>query len=178
MNHSEIIQLAVREGFCAASVLPMNRVVFDHSFLRYCEENLCGGYGANYSCPPDCGTPAEMKARLTGFDHALVVQTRWPIADYRDTQAIRAAKASHNCGMLRIIEVMKQENLRGLMAGASNCTLCDRCAALDGAPCRDPERRFSCLSAYCVFVKKLAEECGMEYFCADGSIALFGLYAF
>ena len=178
MNHSEMIRLALEEGFSAASVIGMDRVVFDAGFLRYCEENLCGNYGANYSCPPDCGAPAEMEKRLTAYRHALVFQTRWPITDYSDTAAIRAAKQFHNRGMLRVIDRMKQEGHAGAMAGASSCTLCERCAILDGEPCRDPERRFSCLSAYCVFVKKLAEECNMEYFCSDGSLALFGLYAF
>ena len=178
MTHSEIIQLALQEGFCSASVIPMNKVVFDHSFLRYCEDNLCGGYGANHSCPPACGTPAEMEARLTRFEHALVVQTKWPITDYSDVQAIRAAKLSHNKGMLRIIKALQLNGYAGVMAGASSCTLCDRCSALDNEPCREPDGRFSCLSAHCIYVKKLAEECGMEYFCADGGIALFGLYAF
>jgi hypothetical protein len=38
--------------------------------------------------------------------------------------------------------------------------------------------RYSCLSAYCVYVKKLADACGMEYACKDGRLAFFGLYAF
>lgn len=178
MNHSEIVQLALNEGFCAASVIPMDKVVFDQSFLRYCEDNLCGGYGANYSCPPDCGSPTEMESRLKHFRNALVVQTKWPITDYTDTTAIRAAKVSHNQGMMRIIEALNQEGHSGIMAGSSSCTLCSRCAILDQEPCKIPDKRFSCLSAYCIFVKQLAEDCGMEYFCTDGGIALFGLYAF
>lgn len=178
MTHAEIIQAALDEGFVSAAIIPMDKVVFDPSFRPYCEENLCGHYGANYSCPPDCGTPAEMENRLKSYTHALVLQTKWEISDYRDVQAIKAAKQSHNQGMLRVIEQLNLNGISGAMAGASSCTLCERCAILDSEPCRDPERQFSCLSAYCIYVKKLAEACNMEYACADGRLAFFGLYAF
>lgn len=177
MNHSEILQLASGEGFNAA-VIPMDKVVFDPSFRRYCEDNLCGNYGANYTCPPDCGEPDWMEAQLRKYENALVFQSKWNITDYTDIQAIKKAKLSHNQGMMRVIDKIQQAGFTGIMAGASSCTLCERCAALDGEPCREPERRFCCLSAHCVYVKRLAEECGMEYFCADGGIAFFGLYAF
>ena len=89
------------------------------------------------------------------------------------TESVREQQA-----MLRVIARLKQEGIRGKMAGASCCTLCERCAILDSEPCRDPERQFSCMSAYCIYVKALAETCGMEYTCSDGRLALFGLYAF
>ena len=119
-----------------------------------------------------------MKARLSAYKSALVLQTKWDITDYCDMPAIKAAKQSHNQAMLRVIARLKQEGIRGKMAGASCCTLCERCAILDSEPCRDPERQFSCMSAYCIYVKALAETCGMEYTCSDGRLALFGLYAF
>lgn len=178
MNSQDMISLARSEGFSAAAIADMRAVVFDSGFRKYCEENLCGRYGANYSCPPDCGTPDAMKARLSAYKSALVLQTKWDIADYRDMPAIKAAKQSHNQAMLRVIARLKQEGIRGKMAGASCCTLCARCAILDSEPCRDPERQFSCMSAYCIYVKALAERCGMEYTCSDGRLALFGLYAF
>jgi hypothetical protein len=34
------------------------------------------------------------------------------------------------------------------------------------------------MSAYCVFVKKLADHCGMEYDCGEGLLGLFGMYVF
>ena len=178
MLHADMIQIALNEGFSSAAVIPVDKVIFDSSFRPYCEENLCGHYGANYSCPPDCGSPEAMEARMRAYCRALVFQSKWDITDYRDAQAIKAAKQSHNQGMLRVIEQMKQAGYSGVMAGASSCTLCERCAILDGEPCRDPERQFSCLSAYCVYVKKLAEACDMEYTCTDGRLAFFGLYAF
>ena len=64
MTNEQIIQYAVDEGFAAAEIVDTCDIVFDPSFRPYCEENLCGQYGANYSCPPDCGSPEAMKQRV------------------------------------------------------------------------------------------------------------------
>ena len=178
MNERDILELTRGEGFSAVALIGMDEVVFDPAFRPFCEQNLCGKYGANYSCPPDCGTPAEMEARMRRYARALVFQTRWAIDDWRDEAQITHAKKTHNGAMMRVIERMRQRGLEGLMGGASGCCLCERCAALDHGPCPLPELRFSCLSAYCIHVRRLAETCGMEYVCADGSLAFFGLYAF
>lgn len=178
MTENAMLQLALENGFNAAAIIDTDKIVFDASFRPYCEENLCGSYGANYSCPPDCGTPEEMEHRLRQYRSALVFQSKWPITDYTDVAAIKHAKLTHNSGMFRVIEAMNAEGHFGLMCGASCCTLCERCAILDKQPCKHPDRCFSCLSAYCIYVQKLAEACDMEYTCSDGSLAFFGLYAF
>ena len=178
MTDCEILQLAHDAGFSAAAIIPTAEIVFDAAFRPYCEQNLCGQYGANYSCPPDCGPPEAMSARLLQHPRALVVQTKWQVDDWHDWAQIRHAKQSHNRAMLSMIDRLRQAGHSGLMCGASCCTLCERCAIRDHKPCAYPDRRFSCLSAYCIYVKKLADACNMEYTCADGSLALFGLYAF
>ena len=38
--------------------------------------------------------------------------------------------------------------------------------------------RYSCMSAYCIFVQKLAEHCGIDYDCGSGLLAFFGMYVF
>ena len=146
MTESEMLALARREGF-EAGIVETGEIEFDPRFRTFCAENLCGKYGANYSCPPDCGTPEEMRARIARYPRALVFRSEWPIADYQDQEAIRLAKREHNGGMLRAIDQMRAAGIEGTMAGASNCTLCARCKILDNAPCPVPERRFSCLSA-------------------------------
>lgn len=174
----EILQISHDAGFSAAALISTSEIVFEPSFRTFCAENRCGCYGANYSCPPDCGTPDEMKDRICAYDRALVLQTKWNIRDYSDIAAIKKAKRSHNTAMLSIVQKMQSNGMDGLMAGASCCLLCEHCAILQGEPCRFPSRRYSCLSAYCIYVKKLAERCNMEYCCSDGKLALFGLYAF
>lgn len=178
MNFESIIGSAVQEGFAAASIVDTSQIPFDPIFQTYCQENLCGKYGANYACPPACGTPEEMRLRIVAHKHALVLQTIWEIDGYGDSAAIKEAKKKHNAASLRLMKKLRSAGCDGFLAGASGCSLCDPCAMAEGLPCRFPDLRYSCLSAYCVFVKKLADRCGMEYDCGPGLLAFFGLYVF
>ena len=178
MESEKMIQYAVAEGFAAAAVVDTDQIVFDPAFRPYCAENLCGQYGANYSCPPDCGSPAEMKRRILAHRKALVLQSIWEVSDYSDAPAIKQAKQGHNAAELRVVQKMRADGHGGLIVGASGCALCSPCARAQGEPCRFPDLQYSCMSAYCVFVRKLAEACGMEYDCGEGLLALFGMYVF
>ena len=178
MEFENMISLAYDEGIAAAAVVNTEEIEFDHSFRVYCEENLCGQYGVNYSCPPDCGSPGEMEQRIKAHKHALVLQTIWEISDYSDSKAIKKAKTGHNAAQIALAKRFHAEGCPGFLVGASGCALCSPCAKTQGAPCRIPEYRYSCMSAYCIFVRKLAERCGMEYSLPEGLLAFFGMYVF
>lgn len=177
MDQTALIDLAVEEGFAAAAVIDTQQIPFDPMFRPFCAENLCGQYGVNHSCPPDCGTPEQMKARLLAKRQALVLQTIWQIEDLTDQAAIKEAKAGHNAAELRLVKRLRQQGIDGVIVGASGCALCKPCRKAQGLPCVFPDLQYSCMSAYCIFVKKLADRCGIEYDCGQGLLAFFGLYA-
>ncbi len=177
MDEARLLDLAREAGF-GAQLIDTAQICFDAGFLKYCEENKCGNYGANYSCPPDCGTPDEMRARVMRFSRALVLTTRRPMPDFSDLETFRRCKLDHNRRMLEIIHALRAQNMPCLMCGASNCALCERCAIIDGHPCVNPQDRYSCLSAYCVNVSELAKASGMAYSWNQGEMTLYGIIAF
>ena len=178
MTEQDMIELALAENFAGAVMVDTKDIVFDPIFRPCCEENLCGQYGVNYTCPPDCGSPEEMRQRLLSKKRALVLQTIWEIADYGDNKAIKEAKGAHNAATIRLAKRLRQEGCEGFLVGASGCALCEPCELVAHRPCRLPEFQYSCMSAYCVFVRKLAERCGMEYDCGSGLLAFFGMYVY
>ena len=64
MTKQALLELAGKLGFYRAAVVDTVAIPFEPSFRRFCEENLCGKYGANYTCPPDCGTAEDMRQRV------------------------------------------------------------------------------------------------------------------
>lgn len=178
MLEEDIIKDAFAEGFHAAKIISTDKIVFDGSFRAYCEENLCGQYGVNYSCPPDCGSVNQMKERVLSHSKALVVSTEWIIDDLSQSDKLRAAKTEHNAAMFRLIKKMRDEGHNGIMIGSSGCTLCRPCKLALGEVCAYPDMRYSCMSAYCIYVKKLAEECEMNYDYKDGVLPFFGMYVY
>ena len=175
MEAKELLALALELGFADAALIDTKELVFLPSFRPLCQENLCGKYGINYACPPACGTVEEMAARVRAWPQALVMQSMWDITDPLDPAQIKPAKAWHNRLTRQLIDRAGQP---GLMIGVSGCDLCSPCAMTSGEPCRFPDLRFSCMSAYCLFVQDMAEKCGMEYDCGPGIVAFFSMYCF
>ena len=178
MTNETLVQYALEEGFATATVIDTTDITFDPSFRPYCAENLCGQYGVNHSCPPDCGSPEEMKAKILHHKYALVLQSIWEIDDFSDTAAIKESKSAHNQAAIRLMKQARAGGTDGFLVGASGCALCKPCAKASGEPCRFPDLMYSCMSAYCIFVKKLADDCGLEYDCGAGQLAFFGMYVF
>ena len=177
MQEQEIIKLAEGMGFSAAYI-DTAEVVQDPSFRKFCEDNLCGKYNANYSCPPDCGTVEEVQQRLKAGKRALVLQSIWDIGSYDNKDEIQKSKKAHNAAILRFTESLRQAGHQGFCLGYGGCPLCDPCKRVNNEPCAHPDKKISCMSAYCIDVAKLAEKCGLEFAWVPEKLFLFGMYIF
>lgn len=177
MTDTELLELAKNEGF-AAALIPTNKIVTDPKFRPFCEENRCGKYGANYSCPPDCGTVEETRQRLTAQKRALVVQTVWDIDGYENKAVIQDVRKKHNTAVLHLTENLRKKGLSGFCLGYGGCSLCDPCKRVNEEPCPHPDKKISCLSAYCIDVAKLAAECCLPFAWEHDKLYLFGIFAF
>lgn len=178
MKDCDLLSAAAEAGFYTAALVDTEDIPFDFAFRKYCEDNLCGQYGANYSCPPACGSCEEMRRQIVSRKKALVLQTLWEIPDFRDISAILHAKNTHYHRSAALAEVLRHNGIPGFIVGAGGCSLCTPCALKEGLPCRFPEVRYSCMSAYCIYVKGLCDLCGMNYDFGPGRVAFFGMYVF
>ena len=177
MTDMELLKLAEREGFRAA-IIPADDVPVDGSFRKFCEDNLCGKYNANYSCPPSCGTVEQVHQRLFAEEKALVLQTIHEIGSYENKPAILESKKNLNIAVLHLTEKLRRLGLSCFCLGYGGCPLCNPCKQVEGEPCAFPEKRISCMSAYCIDVGKLANKCGLEFAWVPEKLFLFGMIAF
>lgn len=177
MTKQNFLDLAKEEGFLAAMLSP-TEIPVDVKFRAFCEQNICGRYGANYSCPPDCGEPEELHGRLLAEQSILVVETIWDIDGYEDKDIIRKVKAAHNAAVLRLMAKLKRSGYSGICTGYNGCPLCEPCKRVENQPCAYPELRISCMSAYCIDVAELATRSGLPFAWDPAKLHLFGLIAF
>lgn len=120
MTDQELLDLARAEGFLPALTVP-NRIPIDKKFRKFCEENLCGQYHANYSCPPDCGTVEELQQKLLQEEQVLILQTIQDIDGYENKPLIQQAKKTHNSMVLRLKAKLEQEGYDGFCSGYNIC---------------------------------------------------------
>ena len=176
MTDLELVQLAREAGFLAA-MIPAKDVPVDGSFRKFCEDNLCGKYNANYSCPPGCGTVEEVSRRLFARDRALVLQSIHNIGSYENKEAVLKSRNDLNTSVLRLTERLRDLGLDCFCLGYGGCPLCEPCRQVKGEPCAFPEKRISCMSAYCIDVGRLAGKCGLEFDWVPEKLFLFGMIA-
>ena len=176
LTKTELFSPAKAAGF-HVNVLKPEEIRINPDFRTFCEENLCGRYNANYSCPPDCGTIEELHKKLLKEDFVLVVQMKKIGVDKKDKTQISAIKGDHNAAILKLMNEYRALGYDGFCAGYSGCSLCKPCKRLFQQPCAHPELRISCMSAYCVDVADTAKKCGLEFSWEPGNLFLFGMLA-
>ena len=174
MTDMELLTLAKEAGFHAA-VLRAKDIPTDGIYRKYCEDNLCGQYNANYACPPGCGTVEQVHGRLFGMEKALVLQTIHEIGSYENKTAVAKAKKETNNAILRLTETLRNNGEQCFCLGYGGCPLCDPCKQMEGEPCDFPEKRISCMSAYCIDAGRLAKLCGLEFAWIPEKLFLFGM---
>ena len=177
VNDMELIKLAEDAGFRVA-LIPTREIPVDGSFRKFCEDNLCGKYNANYSCPPACGTVEELNEKMLAEEKALVVETIWEIESYENKTAVNHARITHNKAVMHLTEQIREAGYTGFCLGYNGCPLCNPCKQVEDKPCAFPEKKISCMSAYCIDVAKLAKKCELPFAWSNEKLYLFGLIAF
>ena len=103
----DIVKMAKQLGFDDAAVIDVKEIRFESEFRMYCEQNLCGKYGANYTCPPHCGSEREMRQKVLQHANALVLRSLHQGVKYSDNAAVRGAQVKHNNDMLTLVKELK-----------------------------------------------------------------------
>ncbi len=173
IDKEKIAKQAEEFGFTAVW-FPVSEIPTNPEYLKYCEVNRCGNYGANYACPPDCGTPDEMRARLDSAREALVLQSLWEIPGY-GTPEVLTSKAKHGAAVRRLRDSLRKEGFDVFAVGYGPCPICKPCKRKAGEPCPMPDQRVSCMSAYCIDAGELAKRCDLPFEWNPQRLHLFGM---
>lgn len=176
MIEQEILRIAKEVGIENSAFMNAKDLVFEFEFRKYCEMNQCGNFGKNYGCPPDCGTPAEMKDKVMKYSRALVLQNIQPVGDITDSAETGSLKKRHNAKIRIFINELEAKGIKGMAIMAGPCSACSPCAKVSGEPCRFPEKRASCLSAYGINVAELCKTCGLSWDHGKDKVGFFGIY--
>lgn len=176
MTDQQWMELALYAGARDAGVIDVRDIPFDAGFRDFCKEDVCGYFGRNWMCPPFVGEIQTLITRARGYTRALVYETVWEIADRQDKEGIRKAALLHDEVAQRLLEGSPIGDLLHLSAGA--CRICERCTAMDGAPCRYPEQALPSLEAYGIHVCALVEKCGLRYSNGEDTVTYFGAVLF
>ena len=131
--------------------------------IRWICENECLMYGRSWACPPAVGTVAECKKKCLSYPECLMVATITEVSDISNIEETLATRPAHEKLTNRVRDEMRELGVRPFILSTEACTICSRCAYLDGLPCRMPGAMHPCVESQGINVIPLLEKFGLEF---------------
>ena len=146
--------------------------------IRWICEHECPMYGKTWACPPGVGSVAECDAKCGQFYNALLIGTIVEVADIANIDETLSTRGDHEQITNQVRDLMRQQGVDPYVLSTEACALCDRCAYLDGQPCRFPETMHPCIESHGINIIPLLESCGLEFQFGDNMVTWYSLLLF
>lgn len=131
--------------------------------VRWICEHECAMYGKSWACPPGVGTVAECRDKCLRYEKCLAISTITEVEDISDMEQTLATRAGHEAVTDQVAGILKELGVQPFVLSTESCALCDRCAILDGKPCRMPEKMHPCVESQGINVVPVLERNGLEF---------------
>ena len=146
--------------------------------IRWICQNECPMYGKTWACPPGVGTVEECQQKCLSYNRCLVIGTITESGDISNIESALATRADHEKLTNQVRDAMVELGVRPYILSTEACAVCDRCAILDGLPCRMPGRMHPCLESHGINIIPTLEENGLEFQYGDNMITWYSLLFF
>jgi len=133
------------------------------SRIRWICENECPMYGKSWACPPGVGSVDRCRQVCMAYDHCLLISSIVEVRDIADMEETLATRPEHEALTEQVRELMQQQGIDPFILSTEACTVCDRCAILEGEPCRFPEKMHPCVESHGINVVDVLEKRGLEF---------------
>lgn len=148
------------------------------SRIRYICQAECPMYGKSWACPPAVGEVEACKKRCDAYANCLLVGTIVEVNDIADINEALSTRGDHEAVTNQIRELMRAQGVEPYILSTESCAECDRCAWLDGEPCRMPERMHPCIESHGINVIPVLEQNGLDFQYGSNIVTWYSLLFF
>ena len=131
--------------------------------IRWICEHECPMYGRSWACPPGVGSVCHCQEKCLSYENCLMISTIVEVADITNINETLATRPEHEAVTNQVRDLMRQLGTDPYILSTEACALCDRCAILDGQPCRFPEKMHPCVESHGINVVPVLEDRGLEF---------------
>ena len=131
--------------------------------VRWVCRQECPMYGKTWACPPGVGSVAECRQKCGSYKNCLMIATVTEISDIGNKEEALATRPDHEEITNQVGALMEEQGVKPYILSTEACTVCQRCAYLDGQPCRHPERMHPCVESHGINLIPVLEENGIAF---------------
>ena len=131
--------------------------------IRWICQHECPMYGKSWACPPGVGSVESCKEKCLSFENCLLISSIVEVRDITDITETLATRPEHEALTNEVRDIMRQLGTEPYVLSTEACALCERCAILDGEPCRFPEKMHPCVESHGINVVPILESRGLEF---------------
>lgn len=146
--------------------------------IRWICEHECPMYGKSWACPPGVGEVTECEQRCKSYVNCLLISTITEVADIADIESTLATRPEHEAITNTVRDLMRQQGIEPYILSTEACAVCERCAILDGLPCRMPGRMHPCVESHGINLLPMLEELGVPFQYGENVVTWFSLLFF
>ena len=143
--------------------------------IRWICQHECPMYGKTWACPPGVGSVEECKGKCLGYQNCLMISTITEVEDISNIDEALATRAPHEKITNQVRDLMRQQGVEPYILSTEACAICDRCAILDGLPCRMPGRMHPCVESHGINILSLLEDMGLSFQYGENVVTWFSL---
>ena len=148
------------------------------SRIRYICQAECPMYNKTWACPPAVGEVDACKTKCLSYQNCLLIGTITETDDIANIEATLRTRPEHEALTNEIRELFREQGVEPYILSTEACAICERCAWLDGEPCRHPERMHPCLESHGINIIPTLEENGLEFQYGSNIITWYSLLFF
>ena len=148
------------------------------SRIRWICENECPMYGKTWACPPGVGSVDTCAKKCGEYNNCLMISTIIEVADITNIKETLATIPKHEAVTNQVAELMREQGVDPYVLSTEACAVCERCAYLDGEPCRHPERMHPCVESHGINVLPVLEERGIAFQYGENVVTWVSLLLF
>lgn len=131
--------------------------------IRWICEHECPMYNRTWACPPAVGPVADCREKCLKYENCLMIATITEVEDIADINETLATRPEHEKITNQVRDLMREQGVWPYILSTEACTVCERCAWLDGLPCRLPGKMHPCVESHGINLIPTLEENGIEF---------------
>ena len=149
-------------------------IEFTQRVRRICEAE-CPRYNETWACPPAVGEVEQCREKCLAHGACLLIGTVTETEDISNMEATLATRPAHEQVTNQVRDLLKAQGVTPYILSTEACALCERCAWLDGQPCRFPEKMHPCVESHGINLIPTLESLGLEFYYGENVITWYSL---